>query len=82
MDHIDRHLATAASNSNFDPAIQAALALGKKVLNKYYSLTDHSELYRIAMGVYSVLISAAYYLLTHPLSSSPSQSQAGLLQSC
>lgn len=51
MDHIDRHLATAALDSDYDPAIQAALAIGKKILNKYYAMTDHSELYRIAMGM-------------------------------
>jgi hypothetical protein len=34
------------------PAIRAAVKTAKKTLNKYYSLTDHSELYRIAMGLY------------------------------
>jgi hypothetical protein len=50
MDHIDQHLATAARNNTYRPCIQAAVAMGKKLLNKYYSYTDHSELYRIAMG--------------------------------
>jgi hypothetical protein len=50
MDHIDQHLATAARNNAYKPCIQAAVAMGKKLLNKYYSYTDHSELYRIAMG--------------------------------
>jgi hypothetical protein len=31
-------------------AIRAALKLGTRLLNKYYSLTDDSEVYRIAMG--------------------------------
>jgi hypothetical protein len=52
MDHIDQHLATAARNNTYRPCIQAAVAMGKKLLNKYYSYTDHSELYRIAMGMF------------------------------
>jgi hypothetical protein len=56
MDHIDKYLATASMNVKYDPAIQAALAVGKRLLNKYYTLTDSSELYRIAMGIYFLLI--------------------------
>ncbi len=50
MDYIDQHLATAARDNTYKPCIQAAVTMGKKLLNKYYSYTDHSELYRIAMG--------------------------------
>jgi hypothetical protein len=53
MDHIDAHLATASKSLKFSPAIRASLALGKAHLNKYYDMTDHSEVYRIAMGEYS-----------------------------
>ncbi|KAF9536176.1 hypothetical protein CPC08DRAFT_618484, partial [Agrocybe pediades] len=49
MDRIDRELATNAISSRYLPSIQAALAMGKKLLNKYYNMTDHSEVYRIAM---------------------------------
>ncbi len=55
MDHIDQHLATAARNNAYKPCIQAAVAMGKKLLNKYYSYTDHSELYHIAMGEFPSL---------------------------
>ena len=50
MDHIDEYLATASQNVKYSEAIRAALALGKKTLNRYYNKTDHSEVYRIAMG--------------------------------
>jgi hypothetical protein len=50
MDHIDEYLATASVNRSFSEAIRAALALGKKTLNRYYDKTDQSEVYRIAMG--------------------------------
>ena len=50
MDHIDAHLATAGQNPKFSLAICASLALGKAHLNKYYDLTDHSEVYQIAMS--------------------------------
>jgi hypothetical protein len=51
MDHIDKHLATSAIDDNYPLALKAALAIGKKTLNKYYEKTDLSEVYRIAMGI-------------------------------
>ena len=51
MDHIDKVLAsTSESPYQFSMSIRAALAIGKKAINKYYNKTDHSEVYRIAMG--------------------------------
>jgi len=50
MDHIDMHLTTASRNVTYLPAIRASLTLGKAHLNKYYDMTDHSEVYRIAMS--------------------------------
>ena len=52
IDHLNEHLAMAASSQKFDPAIRAAITIKKKTLNQYYDQTDHSELYRIqvAMG--------------------------------
>jgi len=50
MDHIDEYLATASQDPSYSEAIRAALALGKRTLNRYYDKTDHSEVYRIAMG--------------------------------
>ena len=50
MDHIDEYLATACQNIKLSKAIHAALALGKETLNRYYNKTDHSDVYRIAMG--------------------------------
>ena len=51
MDHIDKVL-TSSSDSpyKFSIAIRAALAIGKQTMNRYYNKTDHSEVYRIAMG--------------------------------
>jgi hypothetical protein len=56
MDHIDEHLATAATNRGLSLAIKAALAIGKRTLNRYYSRTDHSDIYRIAMGRCFIII--------------------------
>jgi len=50
MDHSDEYLAMASQNPKYSEAIHAALALGKQTLNRYYDKTDHSEVYRIAMG--------------------------------
>jgi hypothetical protein len=51
MDHLDEHLTSAAVSQKYNPAIRAVVAIGKKTLNHYYDHTDHSELYRIAMGM-------------------------------
>jgi hypothetical protein len=50
MDKLDRNLQEGIKNLKTHPAIKVALRLGKKKLNKYYSRTDLSETYRIAMG--------------------------------
>lgn len=51
MDHIDAHLTTASLNEqSYDFALRVAAGLSQKTLNKYYSLTDTSKAYRIAMS--------------------------------
>ena len=78
MDLINSHLATAALNPKYERSIQAALAIGKKLLNKYYDMSDHSELYRIAMGM-SIHHWNPFLPLINLSSSSP-KPQAGILQ--
>jgi hypothetical protein len=55
MDTIDEFLATNAISAKYTVSIQAALAMGKTTLNRYYSKTDYSEVYRIAMSEYIAL---------------------------
>ena len=51
MDYIDEVLATnALDGAQFSWPIQVALLMGKKTLNRYYSKTDQSKLYRVAMS--------------------------------
>lgn len=50
MDHIDSELATMALDKKYALSVQAAVILGKKLLSKYYNLTDNYDLYRIAMS--------------------------------
>lgn len=51
MDMIDKVFAMAAVNdTQFSVPIRTSLLIAKKTLNRYYQLTDDSELYRIAMG--------------------------------
>ena len=53
MDHIDIILATSSDGSHrFSFAVCAALAIGKKAMNQYYNKTAHSDVYRIAMGIF------------------------------
>ena len=50
MDRMYDELTTAADDQTVMPALRAALGIGKNLLNKYYSLTDHSDVYRISVG--------------------------------
>jgi len=50
MDKMKVELTLASKNKDYSPALRAALNVGKEFLDKYYSLTDDSEVYRIAMG--------------------------------
>jgi hypothetical protein len=50
MDLIDERLTTYSRNKKYSTSIRAAVRLAKRTLNRYYQLTDTSEVYRIAMG--------------------------------
>ena len=50
MDRMHAELVAACKNENYSIAIRAALEIGKNLLNKYYSITDDSEIYRIAIS--------------------------------
>ena len=80
MDHIDEHLASATAGATYSPAMRAALSIGKCTLNRYYNKTDHSEVYRIAMGEYSYPLNRLNSHSNHI--SPPSPSQASILQEC
>ncbi|KNF00496.1 hypothetical protein PSTG_06187 [Puccinia striiformis f. sp. tritici PST-78] len=49
IDQITEHLSTIISNPVYPAALRNACRLGLKKTNKYYSLTDTSPLYRIAI---------------------------------
>ncbi|KIL55363.1 hypothetical protein M378DRAFT_90997, partial [Amanita muscaria Koide BX008] len=51
MDLIHDVLDTRSVSTNFSVAIKAALNIGKYTLNQYYTKTDYSETYQIAMGM-------------------------------
>jgi hypothetical protein len=51
MDHIDETLTSQATSRDFEPSIRAAIGLAKKTLNRYYSATDQSDVYHIAIGM-------------------------------
>ena len=56
MDKMHNELTAAADNPEYSPALQAALSIGKALLNKYYSLSNDSEVYHIAMSTFSWFI--------------------------
>ncbi|OAV91103.1 hypothetical protein PTTG_28064 [Puccinia triticina 1-1 BBBD Race 1] len=49
IDQITEHLSTIISDQSYPPALRNACRHGLKITNKYYSLTDSSPLYRIAI---------------------------------
>lgn len=51
MDAIDRAFTTASMDGDrFSLPIKIALELSKRILNKYYNLSDESEIYRVLIG--------------------------------
>ena len=50
MDKIDNYFTSRLEDDSLNVAIRAAIISAKATLNKYYKLTDHAEVYRIAMG--------------------------------
>ena len=50
MDHIDKVFTTCSLDATYSPPIREGLRMAKKTLNRYYSRTDESHLYHIAMG--------------------------------
>ncbi|KAJ7238429.1 hypothetical protein C8J57DRAFT_1086893, partial [Mycena rebaudengoi] len=52
MDRIDQMLTTSRQDTALNPAVAAALINAKRVMNKYYSKTDLSYVYRIAMTLH------------------------------
>ncbi len=57
MDRMHDELTNAAENVDYSVALRSTLSLGIKLLNKYYSLTDNSEVYRIAVGASNTIYS-------------------------
>ena len=72
MDQMHVELLNACDNENYSSAIWAALKVGKKLLNKYYSITDNSEVYHIAMSTFFILLLCSDNLIKNFTSSSPS----------
>ena len=73
-DNIDKH--------TLPPVVRHAALRGYLMLNKYYSLTDESVVYRIAMSalfIYFSVLSTFYFLSFY---SSTSPLQVKLLHSC
>lgn len=52
MDSIDDKLLAIARDRNHHPAIRIATLKAKNLLNKYYALTDASNIYRIAIQLH------------------------------
>jgi hypothetical protein len=50
MDRIEQMLSTSAATP-LNPAVKYALTFARKLMNKYYSKTDLSNVYHIAMGL-------------------------------
>ena len=56
MDTIDRTFMTASMGGDFfSLPIKVALELSKHILNKYYNLTDESEIHRVSIGKFFYL---------------------------
>lgn len=80
MDYIDESFTKGMlKKRTLDPAIHTAIGLAKKTLNRYYSLTDSSDLYHIAMGKSTGYYSDYHSNLSCSFAPLP---QAGVFPSC
>jgi hypothetical protein len=64
MDYLDQQLTSSALIVRYSESIKATITLGKKTLNRYYDMSDQSEIYRIAMGKCIRLSSCSHILLS------------------
>jgi hypothetical protein len=51
MDHIDEYFTTKSRDQDISPAARLSITIAKRTLNRYYELTDSSDVYRITLGV-------------------------------
>ncbi|KAF8549901.1 hypothetical protein OG21DRAFT_1382778, partial [Imleria badia] len=49
MDSIDELFRKYSHDKKYSPAIRVAVSIAKRVLNRYYALTDRSEVYHVTM---------------------------------
>jgi hypothetical protein len=59
MDKITQAL-NRKTNQPYHKAVQAAMKLAANKMNRYYSLTNISDVYRIAMGMYLIHATCHY----------------------
>ena len=71
MDKMHENLFAACNNPAYSASIRAALKIGMNLLNKYYSITDNSEVYRIAIGMFFYYLKLNHLLIYLFVSSSP-----------
>jgi hypothetical protein len=64
MDRIDALLSDATVEP-LSPSVKHALKFARKSINKYYSKTDLSNVYRIAMGKFLDILLLLYLLFSH-----------------
>jgi len=53
MDKLDNHL-NPSTQQPYHPAIKATMKLARNKINRYYSMTDLSSAYRIAMSKFNI----------------------------
>ena len=58
MDVLTRHVDEFRRDETLSPMVREAAKRGRKILDKYYSRTDETIVFRIAMGTSCVSISA------------------------
>jgi hypothetical protein len=57
MDYLDGFLTDSSRDLTIHPAIRGACKMAKETLNRYYSLTDAADSYRITISTCSRLVS-------------------------
>ena len=81
MDILTEHLARFKDDTVLSAVVRSAAERGMEVINRYYSKTDQSVIYRIAMSKWSILCSGLWELalIYDVIGSPPSRVQDAVL---
>ena len=79
MDVLTRHVDEFRRDDSLSPMVREAANRGRKILDKYYSRTDETIIFRVAMGMYLAVYLPCCAITTECIISVASGAQDSIL---